>query len=152
MKCVFSQNLLLFPFFRYQDELIITPVFKAHDFIHFMLVLYKPRPMAIRKEDKMASTPKSLGKTLFSEVINRYCRSPNRYILFKNFWNFVQNHVMFKNLWQNKKSASDTKLLSLENYHILFRKTTKIGCYKKGIFKICRLWKNTVNPQLLVDL
>ena len=60
--------------------------------------------------------------------------------------------IMFKNLWQNKKSASDTKLLSLENYHILFRKTTKIGCYKKGIFKICRLWKNTVNPQLLVDL
>ena len=126
-----KQYIGLYYLLRYEDELIITPVFKAHDFIHFMLLLYKPRPMAIKKEDKMVASSKSLGKTILSEVIKRYCRSPNRYILFKNFWNFVQNHVMFKNLWQNKKKwfiHEITFLGSFSHDH----NTAKMRYYNKG--------------------
>jgi len=66
---------------RYEDELLISPVFQADDFIYFMLLFYKPRPMAIEYKKERLPILQSLGKTMLTELV-KYFINPNGYVYF----------------------------------------------------------------------
>ena len=66
---------------RYQDELLISPVFQADDFIYFMLLFYKPRPRAIEYKKERLPILQSLGKTMLTELV-KYFINPNGYVYF----------------------------------------------------------------------